>query len=215
MVLQSSSSHPWLPSEQEGEGRMSAPAVARNRDAIGTALRSILPETGLVLELASGSGEHVVHFASLYPELVWQPSDNDPRALSSIAAWRRQVGLANVLEPLLIDAAAPEWTLSHASAVLCINMVHISPWSSTTGAIEGARRLLAAGQSLIFYGPFKQAGIETAASNLAFDAALRARNADWGLRSVDDIVSFARGAGFHRETILNMPSNNLILALQV
>jgi hypothetical protein len=213
MVLQSSS-QPWLPSEQEGEGRMSAPAVARNREAIGNALRSMLPETGLVLELASGSGEHIVHFASLYPKLVWQASDNDPRALSSIAAWRRQCGLPNVMAPLLIDAAAPNWPLCEASAVLCINMVHISPWTSTTGAIVGGRRLLSAGQSLVFYGPFKQVGIETAASNLAFDAALRARNADWGLRSVEDIVSFAKGVGFCRRTILNMPSNNLILALQ-
>jgi hypothetical protein len=202
---------PWIAAEAGGEERKFAPATGRNRDAIATALSRVLPEKGLVLELASGSGEHAVHFASLFPQLQWQPSDADPQALASIEAWRRHAGLANVLSPLAVDAASLPWPIETADAVLCINMVHISPWSSTEGLMEGARRLLSHGP-LCLYGPFKQAGVETAPSNLAFDASLRMRNPEWGLRALEDVIALARRHGFGRETIMPMPANNLFVA---
>lgn len=204
---------PWLASEAGGQGRKFAPATQRNRDAIASALQEFLPSEGLVLELASGSGEHAVHFASLFPHLTWQPSDPDPDALKSIEAWRQHAGLANVLAPLDIDASAPEWAIRSVDAVLCINMVHISPWSATEGMIRGCRQALKPGHPLFLYGPFEQAGVETVPSNVAFDASLRARNPEWGLRRIDDVIALARSHGFSGEQIISMPANNLFVVL--
>lgn len=213
MSSETAAAQPWLASEAEGEGRKFAPAVQRNREAIAAVLDDLLPSNGVVLELASGSGEHAVYFAGLFPHLNWQPSDPDPHALASIEAWREHAGLSNLLAPLNIDAGASAWPIETVDAVLCINMVHISPWSSTEGLIAGSARLLKPGQPLFIYGPFEQAGVETAPSNIAFDASLRERNPEWGVRRVDDVIALARDFGFKREQIIPMPANNLFVAL--
>ena len=155
---------------------MFAPAVARNRDAILDVLRGLLPASGSVLEVASGSGEHIIHFAAAQPRLLWQPSDADPRALRSIAAHAHAAGLANVLAPLFLDVRAQPWPVPRADAVLAINMIHIAPWSVTEGLVAGAGCILPEGGLLYLYGPFKVAGAHTAQSNATFDADLRARS---------------------------------------
>ncbi|WJH39242.1 class I SAM-dependent methyltransferase [Aliirhizobium terrae] len=213
MSSETAASKPWLAAEAEEEGRKYAPAVQRNREAIAAVLKDLLPRDGLILELASGSGEHAVYFAGLFPQLTWQPSDPDPHALTSIEAWREHSGLPNLLAPLNIDAAASPWPIAEADAVLCINMIHISPWSSTEGLLAGSRKLLKPGQPLFIYGPFIQAGVETAPSNIAFDASLRERNPEWGVRRIYDVIALARDCGFTREEIIPMPANNLFVAL--
>jgi hypothetical protein len=190
--------------------RRSAPAALRNREPIAEVLREWLPPSGLVLEIASGSGEHAVHFAQSFPSLEWQPTDVHPDAIASIAAWRSAAALGNVRPPLVLDAAAPDWPVERAAAVLSINMVHISPWASALGLIAGAARLLAAGAPLILYGPWLRAGIEPEPSNRAFDADLRRRDPAWGLRRVED---FAAAAEPHFDLVArrDMPANNLML----
>jgi hypothetical protein len=211
MTIDSSTPQPWLASEAGADVRKYAPATQRNRDAIVAVLTEVLPREGLVLELASGSGEHAVHFASVFPGLTWRPSDPDPHALASIDAWRIHEGVGNVLPPLQIDAAASGWPIDEADAVLCINMIHISPWSATQGLLAGASRLLRPGQPLYVYGPFIQAGVALAPSNAAFDASLRERDPAWGLRSVEDVAALAREHGFGAPGIVEMPANNLSL----
>lgn len=193
------------------DARRIAPAAARNRAPILAVLETILPPTGCVLELASGSGEHIVHFAATFPALIWQPSDPDPAARASIAAWAEASGLANIRPPLPLDAASPRWPIAQADAILAINMIHISPWAATIGLFAQAAGLLAPGAPLYLYGPYLRAGHPTAPSNLAFDADLRARNPAWGLRDLDTVSEVAREAGFVREAIIEMPANNLSL----
>jgi len=198
-----------------GEGaRRSAPAALRNREPIAEILAEWLPKSGLVLEIASGSGEHVVHFASTFPNLEWQPSDLHADALASIRAWRGEAGLPNIREPVAVDASADDWPIEHADAVLSINMVHISPWSSALGLISGAARLLSAGGPLILYGPWLKDDIPTAPSNLAFDSDLRRRNPQWGLRRVEDFAAAAEQHGFTLIETRKMPANNLMLLLR-
>lgn len=191
--------------------RREAPAAARNRGPIAEVLADELPASGLVLEVASGTGEHAVHFARRFPHLEWQPSDPDPAALHSIAAWREHEGLENLLPPLELDATAADWPVREADALLCINMAHISPIAATEGVLRHAARLLPPGAPLIFYGPFIENGVETAPSNLAFDASLRARDAQWGLRSVGWLDGRASENGFDRTRRVAMPANNLTL----
>jgi len=191
--------------------RRSAPAALRNREPIAGVLEEWLPPTGLVLEIASGSGEHVVHFADRFPALEWQPSDVHPDALASILAWRNEAGEPNIREPIAIDAASSDWPLDRADAVLSINMVHISPWASALGLLDGAARLLSAAAPLILYGPWLRAGVPTAPSNLAFDADLKRRNPQWGLRRVEDFATAAEDRGLRLEAIREMPANNLML----
>jgi len=193
--------------------RRSAPAALRNREPIAEVLAEWLPAAGLVLEVASGTGEHAVYFAERFPELDWQPTDLHREALSSIGAWRKAAGLPNVREPLLLDAAADVWPIDHADAVLSINMVHISPWASALGLIAGAERVLRAGAPLILYGPWLKADIPAAPSNLAFDADLRSRDREWGLRRVEDFAEAARPC-FDLADIRQMPANNLMLLLR-
>jgi hypothetical protein len=202
---------PWTPGEGGADAKRHAPATLRNRDAIVAVLADWLPPAGAVLEVASGSGEHVVHFAAAFPGLVWQPSDPDRDALTSIAAWSGEAGLANVAPPLELDASASDWPLAAADAVLCINMVHISPWAATLGLLAGAARLLSARAPLILYGPYIEADVATAESNLAFDASLRARNPEWGLRDTRDLVAAAKAADFVFAERRAMPANNLML----
>ena len=188
-----------------------APAAGRNREPIAAVLTEELPSSGLVVEVASGTGEHAVHFARTFPRLQWQPSDPDPAALESVAAWREAVRLPNLLPPIRLDASDPAWPVASADAVLCINMIHISPVAATVGLVTGAARLLAPGSPLVVYGPFFEEGVETAPSNLAFDASLQARDPEWGLRSVEWLDRVASEEGFRRSRRVAMPANNLTL----
>lgn len=164
---------PWFVEDGRTPGadpRLHAPATQRNRDAIADVLARELPAAGLVLEVASGSGEHVIHFARLFPALDWQPSDPDAMARASIAAWAAGSGLSNIRAPLDIDTALPRRPIDRTDALLCINMTHISPWEATQGLFAGAAGIIAPGAPLILYGPFLQANVETAPGNRAFDA---------------------------------------------
>ena len=193
--------------------RRSAPAASRNREPIAEVLREWLPQTGLVLEIASGTGEHAVFFADRFPALEWQPSEVHPDALSSIRAWREAAGLPNLREPLVLDASAPDWPIGSANAVLSINMVHISPWASALGLIAGAARLLEPTAPLILYGPWLKDDVEPAPSNLAFDQDLRRRDPEWGLRRVEDFAAAAEPY-FELVETRSMPANNLMLLLR-
>jgi hypothetical protein len=221
------------------EARRSAPAAMRNRGPIAAVLADWTPDRGIVLEIASGTGEHAVHFAKAFPNLEWQPSDIHPDALSSIRAWREAAGLPNLREPVAVDAASPEWPIDRADAVLSINMdsdscdhpkgadkggfdvvlnlnmVHISPWSAALGLLDGAARVLNRGGALILYGPWLQAGVEPAPSNLAFDQQLRERDPAWGLRPVEDFEAAASQRGFTLEQTRAMPANNLMLLFKL
>jgi hypothetical protein len=170
-----------------------------------------LPDHGLVLEIASGTGEHAAFFADRFPELEWQPSDVHPDALSSIAAWRQEGELPNLKPPIVIDASKPDWPIDRADAVLSIIMVHISPWASALGLLDGAASLLALGAPLILYGPWLKDDIETAPSNLDFDADLKRRDPQWGLRRVEDFARDAEQRGFDLDQTRQMPANNLML----
>lgn len=205
------SPRPWTPGDGGAGEKRHAPATLRNRDAIAAVLADWLPSAGTVLEVASGSGEHVVHFAAAFPQLEWQPSDPDPDALVSIAAWSAEAGLANVAPPVRLDAAAPGWPASAADALLCINMVHISPWAATLGLFAGAARVLPAGAPLILYGPYVEPDVPTAPSNLDFDASLRGRNPEWGLRNSEAVKAAAAEAGLAFAARRAMPANNLML----
>ncbi len=186
-----------------------APAAERNRDPILEVLRRVLPETGTVLEIACGTGQHAVHFAGELPRLRWQPTDPSPEAVSSAAAWRAEVGLPNLLAPRQLDARDPSWPA--ADAVFCANMVHISPWESAVGLLAGAGRVLAPGAPLVTYGPYRFAGRFTAESNAAFDASLRGRDPSWGVRDVDDLAAEAARHGLALDETVDMPANNHVL----
>jgi SAM-dependent methyltransferase len=189
----------------------SAPAALRNRDPIAEVLQAWLPSRGLVLEIASGTGEHALHFAERFPDLEWQPSDIHRDALGSIATRVAQGAAPNVRPPIEIDASAADWPIDRADALLSINMVHISPWASALGLIDGAAHLLVGDGPLILYGPWLKDDIETAPSNLEFDASLKARDPQWGLRRVEDFAQAAGQRGFALEETRAMPANNLML----
>lgn len=201
--------------EGDSDGaRRSAPAALRNREPIAAVLREWLPARGSVLEIASGSGEHAVYFALEFPQLDWQPSDIDPAALASIDARQADAGLPNLRAPIMLNAVAPVWPIAHADAVLSLNMVHISAWPAALGLLAGAARLLEPGAPLILYGPWLEDGVAPAPSNLAFDADLRARDLQWGLRRVEDFAAAAMDEGFRLEQRRAMPANNLMLLLR-
>lgn len=190
-----------------------APATLRNRDPIAEVLARELPASGTVLEIAAGTGEHAVHFAARFPGLHWLPTDPSPEALASIAEYRADYPGTNLLAPLLLDAAAPEsWPVDRADAIVCINMVHISPWAATRGLFRGAARLLGTdGGPLILYGPYLEEGVATAPSNLAFDASLKARDPAWGLRRAEDLDRLAATHGLARSARHALPANNIVL----
>ena len=190
-----------------------APAAARNVGPIGDVLAEWLPGSGLVLEIASGTGEHALAFARRFPHLDWQPTDPDPEALASIAAWQAE-GPANLRPPLHLDVCAGDWPVGSAAAILCVNMVHIAPWTAALGLLDGAERCLGAGAPLMLYGPWKQADVPTSPSNQAFDISLRDRDPEWGLRLVEDFAAEARLRGFRLVERRPMPSNNLMLRLE-
>jgi SAM-dependent methyltransferase len=193
------------------DARQHAPAAARNRDPIWAVLQRHLPAKGLVLEVASGSGEHALHFArAAGPEITVQPSDPDPASRASIDAWATASGLANIRPALALDASAQAWPIAHADVVLCCNMIHIAPWGAAVGLVQGAARVLTLGGLLFLYGPFKRDGRHTAPSNEAFDRDfLRARNPAWGVRDLEAVSDVAEAAGFAPPRIEEMPANNL------
>jgi Protein of unknown function (DUF938) len=189
--------------------RQYAPATVRNRDFILDILRDVLPMTGVILEIASGSGEHVVHFARNLPSLVFQPSDPEPETLLSVAAWVKDAQVTNVRAPIVLDASQSPCPIGSADGVICINMAHISPWDATVGLITGAAAILPPGSPLYLYGPYKRKGLATAPSNETFDRNLRDRNATWGLRDLEAVVAIAQSVGFSIPTVTEMPANNL------
>lgn len=194
--------------------RLSSPAALRNRAPILDVLRTVLPPRGLVLEIASGSGDHMVYFAERLPYLDWQPSDPSPSARASIAAWTATERLTNVRSPIDVDASALPWPLSKVDAIVAINMVHISPWSATQGLLRESGRLLPAGGLLYLYGPFIETGVPIAHSNAAFDEGLRQRHIAWGLRDLSDVEAEAALAGLALQSVTAMPANNLSLVLR-
>ncbi|WP_395824859.1 DUF938 domain-containing protein [Elstera sp.] len=190
--------------------QQSAPAALRNRAAILAVLSPHLPAGGLVLELASGTGEHALFFAGARPDVTFQPTDFDVSARASIDAYAEEAGLSNLRRALFLDATQPDtWPLERADALVCVNMIHISPWEATVGLIAGAARILPTGGKLMLYGPYIRAGIETAPSNRAFDESLRSRNPAWGIRRLDAVAALAAEAGFSAPEVTEMPANNL------
>ncbi|MDB5480450.1 MAG: hypothetical protein JWO83_1503 [Caulobacteraceae bacterium] len=193
-------------------GALASPSTARNRGPILEVLRSRLPERGVVLEVAAGAGEHAAHNAAALPGLRWRPTDRDPTALASIAAWREHLGAANLLPPLRLDAADPDsWPAAPFDVVVNINMIHISPWTAAEGLMAGAGRVLAPGGLLFLYGPFIESDVATAHSNVAFDFDLRRRNPDWGLRRLGEVKALAARHGLRLAERIAMPANNLSL----
>jgi SAM-dependent methyltransferase len=201
-------------SELPNDSRRYAPATSRNRQPILDVLRRVLPHDGLVLEVASGSGEHALYFAQELPQLTFQPTDASHDALASIDAWRAHDGLENVRPALLLDAASADWPVAQAAAVLNINMVHISPWACARGLFAGAGRLLPVGGVLYMYGPYKIGGLHTAPSNERFDADLRARDLAWGVRDLEALQREAASHGLELVETVAMPANNFSLVFR-
>jgi SAM-dependent methyltransferase len=194
------------------EGARASPATARNREPILAAVGPRLARAARVLEIASGAGEHAVFLAGALPHVAWSPSDADPDARASISAWRAAASLPNLAPPLAVDAADPRtWPEGPFDAVVCINMVHISPWSATQGLMTGAARVLRPGGELILYGPYLEADVPTAPSNLAFDQSLKVRDPAWGLRDLAAVDAEASRHGLVRVERVAMPANNLVV----
>jgi len=191
-----------------------APAAERNKGPILDVLARVLPRSGLVLEVASGTGQHAVHFAEALPELTWQPSDPDPSSRASIRGWIAERRLVNVRAPLDLDVLRPPWPIARADAMVCINMIHIAPWTAAEALIAGACALLDTGAPFFLYGPYRRADRPTAPSNEAFDAELRAQNPSWGLRDLDTVVQLAARSDFELLEVVEMPANNLSVVLR-
>lgn len=194
--------------------KLHAPSADRNREPILGVLREVLPPSGTVLEIASGTGQHAVFFAQAFPGLTWQPTEVNPESLKSIEAWSAEVALPNLRPPLVLDASSQNWPISAADAVLCFNMIHISPWEACQGLMRGAARVLSPGGLLVLYGAYFVEGRPTAPSNLAFDESLRARNPAWGVRELGAVTAESLREGLERERVVDMPSNNLTLVFR-
>jgi SAM-dependent methyltransferase len=194
---------------ETSDRRLYFPHVARNREPILEVLQRVLPRQGLVLEVASGGGEHAAYFAQNLPGVLWQPTDANSEMFESIAAHRAAAGAANLLAPLPLDVTAEQWPVERADALVCCNMIHIAPWAATEGLIAGAGRTLARGAPLYLYGPYKIDGRHTAPSNQDFDARLRAQYPLWGVRDLTDVLSLAKRHGFTLAESVAMPANNL------
>ena len=196
---------------QAGRVKLRAPYAGRNRGPIAAVLREWLPAEGVVLELASGTGEHATYFARLFPKLTWQPTDVNARAVASIEAWQADGGRANLRSPVILDASEQTWPVERADALLAINLLHISPWEVSLGLLDGAARLLPPEGPLIFYGPWRVAGEPLAESNLQFEDQLKERDARFGLREVDVFATEAEARGLHLKEQRVMPANNRML----
>jgi SAM-dependent methyltransferase len=188
-----------------------APSAERNKQPILEVLARVLPSRGTVLEIGSGTGQHVAHFAKALPDLTFQPSEFDVSRHASIAAWIRHEGLANVRPPLAFDIARLPWPVGHADAIACINVLHISPWDATLALMEGAGALLPAGGVLLTYGPYRRGGQHTAPSNEEFDSSLRARDPRWGVRDLEEVATVAAREGLELAEVVGMPANNFTL----
>ncbi|MCK9259000.1 MAG: class I SAM-dependent methyltransferase [Azoarcus sp.] len=198
----------------EFDPRQFAPAIERNRHLILPILQRVLPSVGTVLEIGSGTGEHAVYFAQALSGLNWQPSDTNPSALASIAAWIEHAGARNVAAPLALDVRAPEWPLARVDALVCINVIHYSPWASTPALLAGAARVLPADGIVYLYGPYRRAGRHTAPSNEAFDAWLKCRDPDFGVRDIEAVEAEAAACGLRLDEVIAMPANNFSLVLR-
>ena len=201
----------WPIGEDLGDGRCRAPSAERNRGAILDVLGRVLPRQGLVLEIGSGTGQHVAHFAKHLPQLAWQPSDPDARYRRSIALWIARGELRNVREPIALDLRERPWPIAAADAIVCINVVHVSPWAATLALVEGAGDVLPPDGVLYLYGPYRRRDRETAPSNEAFDAQLRAHDPAWGLREIERVSEAAGSNGLALAEIVDMPANNYSL----
>ncbi|VWB11357.1 SAM-dependent methyltransferase [Burkholderia pseudomultivorans] len=201
-------------SPPDPSARLSAPAAERNRGPILDVLRRVLPTSGRVLEIASGTGQHVVYFAHALPALRWQPSDPDAQARRSVAAWIAHAGVANVDAPLAFDVRDATWPAAPFDAIVCINMIHISPWACTEALFAGAARVLRPGGVLFLYGPYRREGRHTAPSNEAFDAQLRSRDPSWGVRDLETVVALGLDRGLDCIEVVEMPANNLGVAFR-
>lgn len=204
----------WRIGERLNDGRWFAPAAERNREPILEVLRGELPQNGRVLEVASGTGQHVVHFARSLPHLSWQPSDPDPGFRRSIALWIEHEQLVNVRAPIALDVRQPPWPVGAADAVVCINMVHVAPWAATQALFEGVQQVLPREGLLFLYGPFRRAGRHTAPSNAKFDAELRARDPEWGLRDIEALAAVGNHTGLALVDTVGMPANNFSLVFR-
>lgn len=194
--------------------RRHAPATVRNRDPILAVLRRVLPASGTVLEIGSGSGEHAAYFAAALVPLRWQPSDRTTQDFHGMADWARDAGASGVEPAIVLDAASDDWPPIRACAIFCANVAHIAPWSVTQGMLRGAGRVLPAGAPFVLYGPFMRDGAHTAASNAAFDAALRAQDPSWGIRDLAAVIDEAARHGLTLDEVVEMPANNLIVVLR-
>ena len=204
------------------DARQYAPATLRNRDPILDFFKQWFPTQAKILEIASGTGEHGLYFSQQLPEVIWQPSDINPLAIASIEAWQAKQGTPNFLAPLLLNMLAEQWWDFSSSTkagfqpnvLVSINMIHISPWATALGLFEGAKSLLTTQDLVYIYGPFKQNGQHTSESNLAFDQSLRARNPEWGVRDLEDVITIANDSGFELLKVESMPANNLSVLFQ-
>jgi len=197
--------------EKTANGKWSTPSAERNKDPILDVLARVLPRRGVMLEIASGRGQHVVHFAKTFSDLTWQPSDPDAELRESIALRIREEQRSNVNSPIDLDVTKLPWPLQTADAVVAINLIHVAPWSATLALFEGARALLSAEHVLFLYGPYRRFGLHTSESNAQFDLDLRAHNPEWGLRDLEAVSDIAAGAGFVLTETVEMPANNFSL----
>lgn len=196
-------------------GRLVSPSAERNKEPVAQILAQVLPRQGVVLEVSSGTGQHVVYFARAMPYLTWQPSERDAVSLLSIARWVEGEGVPNVREAVHLDVTERPWPISCAAAVVCMNMIHIAPWSAGEALLHGAAEVLDPGGTLVLYGPFRRRGQHTSESNEAFDRHLRTRNAEWGVRNLDDVAMFAQACGFGAPEVYEMPANNLSVVFRL
>jgi cyclopropane fatty-acyl-phospholipid synthase-like methyltransferase len=200
--------------EKAADGKWSSPSAERNKGPILDVLARVLPQRGLVLEIASGTGQHVVHFAKALPDLTWQPSDPDQELRESIALRVSEEQATNINRPIDLDVTKLPWPLQTADAVVAINMIHVAPWSATLALFEGAKALLSTGHVLFLYGPYRRYGRHTSESNAQFDVALRTRSPEWGLRDMEAVSDVAAAAGFALAEIVEMPANNFSLVFK-
>jgi hypothetical protein len=196
-----------------GNLKQYAPATQRNREYILEVLLGVLPASGNILEIASGTGEHCIFFAPAFSPRQWIPSDPNPMARDSIEAWRKESLIDNILSPVNINAEDEQWDIEkhnlNITTIVNINMIHISPWKACLGLMEGAKRILSSGGILYLYGPYKQEGKHTAPSNESFDQSLRSQNPEWGVRNLEDVIKVAENQGLIFKEKIEMPANNL------
>jgi len=204
----------WTIGEERDDGRWFAPSAERNGEPILAVLRRVLPPAGKVLVIGSGTGQHAAKFAAALPRLEWQPAEADPGFLRSIELWTRFSGATNILPPMTFDVQSQPWPITAADAIVCINVLHVAPWAVAGALFQGARLILPVRGPVILYGPYRRADRATAPSNDQFDAALRAHDARWGLRAMEDVSDVAAAAGFILDEITEMPANNLTLVFR-